>query len=188
MFKSEKDSNVAVSKLANFPMGNKFNEFFPTTSYMRNDGSEKVQMNFIIESENRLTALKRDMTIMKFLRIGYIVNKSPVLTHHPQLEKDIATAFTEHLESALDEGGVSKFIPDMEIGSKKIVHVLREGDKKTGVMETQALEVRCVCSTQLKKLFFNAGLQEGKFGKFVPYELIRNDQAIVKGLIQEHNK
>ena len=207
VFKAESDTSVKFNKMTEFPTGNKFKEFFPITSYTRNDGSGKVQINLLIESDIRLSALKRDMTMMKFLRerkiwltehkyethalqaIGYIVKKSPVLTHRPQLESDIKSAFADHVDNTIGDEDFN-FVPEMEIGSKKIVHVLREGDKKTGVMETQALEVRCESAhaQRLKKLFFSAGLSEEKFGKFVPYELIKNDQSIVKSLINEHNK
>ena len=207
-FKNENDTSLSFNKMANFPAGNKFKEFFATTTYTRNDGSGKVHLNFIIESEMSIAAFKGDMTFMKFIRerkiwitehkyetnelqaIGYIVNKSPVLTHRPQLEQDIASAFTEYIERACDEDKDYKYIPDMEIGTKKIVHVLREGNKKTGVMETQALEVRCekAHARRLKHLFFNADLSENHYGKFVPYEIIKSEQSVVKSLINEHNK
>ena len=120
-FKTESDSNIVFRNMSEFPKGNKFIEFFSTTSYTRNDGSGKVHLNFQIESENRITAFKRDVTFMKLLRdrkiwmtehkyethelqaIGYIINKSPVLTHRPQLENDISSVFSDYVEHACDE-------------------------------------------------------------------------------------
>ena len=41
MFKTESDGSVVFRSMSEFPKGNKFTEFFPTTSYTRNDGVER---------------------------------------------------------------------------------------------------------------------------------------------------
>ena len=209
-FTAENDVSTQFSKIADFPTGaNKFQEFFPITSYNRNDGSGKVQINILIESERKLADIKSDTIFMKYLRdkkiwmtehkyethslqaIGYIVKKAPKLTNRQQFEADLRSAFTDHLENACDEGNNNNLVPDMEIHSKKITHVLRDSsNKKIGLLETQALEVRCESANAqlLKKLLCTADLSEHFFGKFVPYELLKNDQAVVKRLINDHNK
>lgn len=209
VFKSENDTRITFSKPAEFPSSqNRFKEFFTVTPHStRSDGSGKAHVNFLIESKHRLQLFKHDPTLMQYLRdrkiwlvehkyethslqaIGFIVNKSPVLTHRPQFENDIVTALRDYTDDKMDDT-MDKFVPDMEISGKRVVHVLRDGDKKIGVMETQALEIRCESahSEQLKILLCNAALPEHRFGKFVPYQLAKNDPTVVKDLIAEHNR
>ena len=217
VFKSDIDGRITFRKISEFPTGeNKFKEFFTVTPHTRNDGTGKIHINFQIESKKRLAFLKRDVTFFNYLRenkiwlvehkyethslqsIGFIVKKSPSITHRPQLETDIGVALNEYMETAIDEGtgnGINldgrAFIPTMEIVSKHVVHVLRDGNQnRTGVMETHALEIRCERNKaeMLGKLLTAADLPENKFGKFVPYGLAKTDTDVYKKMIKVQNQ
>ncbi|WP_317201736.1 hypothetical protein [Janthinobacterium sp.] len=209
VFKSKDDTSITLSKKDVFPAGeNRFKALFQVTPHStRNDGGGKVNVNFLIDTKNSLASFKGDTTFMNYLRdekiwltehkyetneltaIGYIVNKSPVLTYRPQLENDIRSALSDYLEDVIDDE--EKFIPDMEISTRKIVHVLRDSEnKRKGAMETQALEIKCESAHagRLKTLLCKARLPEHRFGKFIPHAMAKNDPSIVKALIAEHNK
>ena len=216
VFKSDSDGRITFRKISEFPTGeNKFKEFFTVTPHTRNDGTGKIHINFQIESKKRLAFLKRDATFFNYLRenkiwvtehkyethslqsIGFIVKKSPNLTNRPEFETEIGAALNEFMECAIDEGtghnhalDGREFIPTLEIVSKNVVHVLRDGDQKTGVMETHALEVRCEKSkaAAIASLMTSAGLDEHKFGEFIPYEWARTENELYKKKIKEQNK
>ena len=216
VFKSDKDGSITFRKTSDFPSGEtKFKEFFTVTPHTRNDGSGRIHVNFQIESKNRLAVMKRDSSFFGFLReskiylsehkyethalqsIGFIAKKSPVLTNRPQFEEDIGKALNEYMKCAVDEGAEAgvvidgrEFTPALEIVSKNVVHVTREGEKKTGVITTQALEIRCEKSNayQLSKLLCAANLPDNKFGKFVPYGMAKSETDVYKNMIKAHNK
>ena len=215
-FKSDTDGRITFRKISKFPTGEaKFKEFFTVTPHTRNDGTGKVHVNFQIESKKRLAFMKRDTTFFNYLRenkiwvtehkyethalksIGFFVKKSPCLTYRPKFESDIGAALNEYMETAIKEGdteGVTtdgrEFTPTMEISSKNVVHVLYEGDKRVGKIETQALEIRCkrTKAYQLEKLLCAANLPCKKFGTFVPYALAKTDIGLYKKVISDNNK
>ena len=213
VFKSDSDGRITFRKISEFPTGeSKFKEFFTVTPHTRNDGTGKIHINFQIESKKRLSFMKRDVSFFNYLRenkiwliehkyethalqsIGFIVKKSPNLTNHPQLETDIGLALNDYLKCAIEEGEVTiddrEFIPTLEIGSKNVVHVLREGDKKIGILETHALEVRCERNkaTTISNLLCAAGLNEKRFSTFVPYNLAKTENDVYKKMIKAQNK
>ena len=216
VFKSDSDGRITFRKISEFPTGeNKFKEFFTVTPHTRNDGTGKIHINFQIESKKRLGFMKRDVTFFNYIRdnkiwlvehkyetheltsIGFIVKKSPTLTNRPQLESDIGEALNEYMKSAIEEGDVNgisldgrEFTPTLEIGNKNVVHVLRDGSTKTGIMETQALEIRCERSKAItiSKLLCAAELPENKFGTFVPYGMAKTENDVYKKMINEQNK
>ena len=160
--------------------------------------------------------MKRDATFFNYLRenkiwltehkyethalqsIGFIIKKSPNLTNRPQFEEDIGKALGDFMASALDEGDCNdvtidrrEFTPTLETSSKNVVHVLRDGDnKKIGVVETHALEIRCERgkADKLGRLLCAVDLPSNKFGTFIPYSMSKNDSDIYKKVIVDHNK
>ena len=215
VFKSDSDGRITFRKISEFPAGeNKFKEFFTVTPHMRNDGTGKVHVTFQTETKQRIMAMKRDSTFFNYIRenkiwitehkykthalqsIGWITFKSPELTNKPMLESDIGKELNEYIKCAIDEGddGIvldgRELTPTLEICGKRVVHVVREGDKKVRTVETQALVIRCERSKamQLNKLLYSANIDTERCGTFVPYQMAKTDSDVFEKYIHEHNK
>lgn len=127
-----------------------------------------------------LTEHKYEHTSWKQLDTSSI---NHLYTHSTQLKKEFSFALSDYAEDVIDN---DKLIQEMEICTRKNIHVLCDNDnKRKGVMETQALEIKCesVLSDRLEKLLCKAHLAEHRNGKFVAHALARNDPGY---LITQH--